>query len=147
MHIRTDEARLARMKIAEIRRANLKRLVDQYGATEIAKRCGHGSVSFISQMLAGGKAVGEKAARKIEQGMGLPPLALDAEPGKSIPFAGTDKGLIAESIRALGEELEAHKINVSSAKFAELVALVYEQAAHAGSVDREHIRRLLKLLK
>lgn len=68
-----------RMELADIRRRNLRRSIDQLtqgNAAAFAELAGK-SPSQINDMLHGRKAFGEKAARAIEIATGLPQLALD----------------------------------------------------------------------
>jgi thioester reductase-like protein len=62
-------------------------------------------------------------------------------------FEGTSHPLITESIRVLADALEEAKLEIPSAKFARLVAEIYERAAGVGHVDAEYVRRLVALLK
>ena len=68
------------MKISDIRRKNLNDLIGRHGERgriiDFAER--HGlDASYISQLLNKHRGMGEKAARKIEQVIGLAPGALD----------------------------------------------------------------------
>lgn len=134
-------------KIQEVRRARLQELVDQYGASGLAKRLDHSGPSYIGQLLSGRRPMTEKTARAIEEKLGLTVRALDALPGEDAPFTNSDNAMVAASIRALGDALEETSTQIPPQKFAELVALIYEKAARAGRVDVEHVRRLLKLVK
>lgn len=135
------------VSIDEVRRERLRQLVEkQGGAASLAKLLGHSGPSYISQVLSGRRKLGEKAARKIEEQLDLEDRYFDSADGE-LPFAGTDRSLIATVIRAVGQALAAEQVDVEPAKFAELVALAYEQAAPSGHIDVEHLRRLIKLLK
>ncbi len=48
-----------------------------WGITELANRTGYGSASYWSDVLRGEKSFGEKAARKLEECLGLPRCWLD----------------------------------------------------------------------
>lgn len=134
-------------KIADLRRENLHRLVETHGATDVAKRMGWSGPSYIGQMLNSKRPITEKTARKIEEKFNMAQYAMDARPGEAPPYAGMDHGLVGASIRALSDALEETKTQIPSAKFAELVALVYEQAAKSGKVDPQQVRRLIRLVK
>jgi len=134
--------------LSAVRRENLKRLVEARGGpSSLAKLLGHAGPSFLSQLTTGRRIVSEKIARGIEDILGLPLGTLDVRPGERVPFEGTDHALIASCVRAVGAELERAKIQASSQKFAELVALVYERAVVTGAVDLEHLRKILILLR
>lgn len=65
----------------EIRRENLRTLVQERGNSEVAKAAGYKSPSYLSQMI-GRKAirpVTEDTARRVEVGLHLPHLSLDQE--------------------------------------------------------------------
>ena len=134
-------------QLDDLRRTNLQRLVDRYGASSLAKRLGHSGPSYLGQILRGERPLTEKTARKFEEKLGLTTRSLDADASGIVPFEGTSPALMADTVRAVGEILEQEKIRPAPAKFAELVAMVYEQSAAAGRVDLEHARRLIKLLK
>lgn len=130
----------------DLRRANFKKLVDRYGAASLARRLELSGPSYIGQILTGRRPLSEKTARKFEEKLGLTPRYLDSQ-NDVVPFEGTSPTLMAEAVRAVGEILEHEKIRPQPAKFAELVAMVYEQSVKVGHVDLEHARRLIKLLK
>jgi transcriptional regulator with XRE-family HTH domain len=134
--------------IGKVRRANLRRLVEQHrGPAAFAKRVGFKSgPSYVGQLLKGARPITEKTARKIEEELGLPEWSLDALPGEPPPFTGTDRTLIAAVIRALGDALEQSELKVGAAKFAELAALAYEHSHAGGRVDQAYIQNLIKLL-
>lgn len=67
--------------IYEIRRDNLRLLINERGNNEVAKATGYSSASYLSQM-AGKKptrTVTEQTARKVEQALALPAYWLDVE--------------------------------------------------------------------
>ena len=65
------------MDITEIRRANLKRLVDaSSNQREFADKAGL-APAYVSQMVNGTRNIGEKTARKIEAAIGLDAGRLD----------------------------------------------------------------------
>lgn len=136
--------------IAKIRRANLKALVDQHGGVgALARKLGHKGPSYLSQLAGSGKQVrkiGEKTARDIEEKLGLERWSLDKPPGGRIPFAGTDRELIAQVIIAVGEELERARLTLPPQRQARLVAEVYEHSAPLGKIDLDYLKRLISLL-
>lgn len=138
---------VAKNAMQRARRDNLSKLIDKWhGTTPLAKHLGLSGPSYLSQLAGGTRPFSEKTARKFEEKLGLPLGALDAMEGAPAAFAGTDHSLIAASVRAVGEELGRHKITLSSQKFAELVAVVYEHAVSAnGKIDSVYISKVIKL--
>jgi len=135
--------------IQKIRRENLRRLIDKYGATELAKRLGYSSHSYLSQLAGAGKhtrLMGEKTARDIEEKLGLERWALDRPPGSETPFAGTDRALLADVMRAVQHELDGAALKLDPRRQANLVAEVYEKSVPLGRVDQDYLKRLLDLL-
>lgn len=71
--------------IADIRRANLRRLIDDHFdgfSTRLADACGITQVNYISRLLTSGphrKNIGDRFARKAEQAAGVAPFWLDQE--------------------------------------------------------------------
>ena len=68
-------------QIASTRRANLRRLADEHGATALATKLGWQSVSFLTQMIGPNpcRTVTERTARVIEHRLGLEPGWLDLD--------------------------------------------------------------------
>lgn len=134
-------------EIQSLRRANLKTKVKEAGGpAAVARRTGHADQSYIGNVLAGRKALGEKAARDIERRMGWAEYELDRRPGESIPFENTDRATLAACVREVGDALEQQGKPANPAKFAELVALYYEHCVLSGRPDPSHLNRLLKLI-
>lgn len=69
------------MDTFENRRRNLRRLAQEMGTGELARRLGYTSGSFLSQMVGphGKRRVTEITARHVEEALGLPPLWLDQQ--------------------------------------------------------------------
>lgn len=72
---------LAMRQLAETRRANLRKLADQHGSTNLAQRLGYSSVSFLCQMIGPNprRPVTEKTARAVEDELGLQPGWMDLD--------------------------------------------------------------------
>lgn len=135
-------------KIQEVRRANLRRLLgERGGTTSLAKALGHAGPSYLSQLISAARPISEKTARKIEEQLQLPERALDRAPGEPLPFSGTDRQLLAESVRVVGAELDRVKLKLSPERYARLVALVYESSVHAGGVDAANVAKLIELIQ
>ncbi|MEY4402304.1 MAG: hypothetical protein RIR91_339 [Verrucomicrobiota bacterium] len=72
---------LALSRLADTRRANLRRLADQHGATALALKIGYSNVSFLCQMIGPNprRPVTERTARLIEDILGLEPGWMDLD--------------------------------------------------------------------
>lgn len=163
------------MTVNETRRKNLRAIIEkQGGVSKLARLMGYSNPSFLSQM-AGPKPtreITEKSARKLESAMGLSAGALDRDetvyPGgeaNSIPpeagaapaparqTPGTapalqgSAALVAEVVRLVGGACEAERVTPSMSKFADVVALVYQDAMGGSRPTEEKARMLARLLK
>lgn len=154
MHLSTCERPMQIMDVHKIRRANLRRLIEQWGGpTTLAKRLGHASGSYLAQ-LAGpnpSREVNEKVARSIEESLDLPTGWLDQ------PHNGNGGSSSANRKRDIDVTMVSRVIELSSAALgkqqvpastlAELVALVYEHAQEHGAIDERYLQRLVNLIK
>lgn len=125
----------------EIRRKNLRKLMDEHGATVLAKRLGYRSPTFLSQLAGPNptRQVTEKTARRFEADLGLPTGYLDGRP------ATVD---LADIIRLVGRLAEGEGVELPVNRFADVAALAVTDATEHGGVAREaHIRQVLRLLK
>jgi transcriptional regulator with XRE-family HTH domain len=147
MHFRLSyqDAAVVRLDIATTRRDNLRRLVASYGGSGLARLLGV-TRSYISQLESGLRPISEKTARKFEEKLGLEAWSLDKAAQESVPFSGTDRQLIADVVRAVSTALVVAELNIEPAKFANLVAEVYEHSVPAGKVDQEYLQRLISIL-
>lgn len=132
--------------VVSARRRRLRALIEQWGGvTPLAKKLGHSGPSYLSQLAGGVSPFTEKAARKIEAGVGLPQGWLDdPKPEKS---ANVNLELVSAVIAAVGTAAENDKINLRPAKFSEAVILVYEEATRTGRIDEGYVSRILKLAR
>jgi len=134
--------------IFEIRRDNLRRLMEQWGGpTSLAKKLKHANGSYIAQ-LAGPhptRDVSERVAREIERVLQIPEGWMDKHhtgaPGKP------DTGLLIDAVALVRDVLDAEGVAAQRAQVEELVNLVYERATETGEVDAGYLRRLVKLMK
>lgn len=161
------------MTVNETRRKNLRAIIEkQGGVSKLARLMGYSNPSFLSQM-AGPKPtreITEKSARKLETAMGLPPGALDrdetvypggeaggaqleagaapapAAPRPALPVNGS-AALVAEVVRLVGGACEAERVTPSMSKFADVVALVYQDAMGGAKPTEDKVRLLARLLK
>jgi hypothetical protein len=133
--------------IYAVRRKNLKRLIAQYepdGITNLSKKLGNKGSSYLSQMKAAHRPIGERTARKMEEKLKLTPGWFDQTDTAHIPVKpiNVDTDVVMTATRLVAEELERTKRKLSPAKFSEVVAYVYEARAAGETVD---IAKLLKL--
>lgn len=136
--------------VHDLRKKNLKALVQQWeGPTNLAKKLGYQGPSYISQMVSGNRPITEKTARQIEDRAGLPPAWLDTvhtNGGAGRP-AVVDTRLISRVVSTVGTSLEEAGVHLHPNKFAELVAMVYEEAAKTGHVDEQYVQRLINFVR
>lgn len=148
---------------SETRRANLRLLMDQRGANQLARTLGYSNASFLSQMAGPNpiRGVTEKTARRFEATLGLPQGALDApmglEPAPALPangesFASPSQGasidLTADVIRLVGKLFDEEGVDLSVTRFADVVALaVMDAVEHENHARPEHVRSLVRLVK
>lgn len=134
--------------VFDIRRANLRKLAEQWGGpTTLAAKLGHSNGSYMAQ-LAGPhptRDVSEKVAREIEKKLGLPPNWMDklhkGAPGQP------DTDALIEVVALVRDVLDAEGVKASKAKFAEIVNLVYERSQETSAFEQAFARRLVNLLK
>jgi DNA-binding transcriptional regulator YdaS (Cro superfamily) len=136
--------------IHEIRKKNFKALVAQWeGPTNLAKKLGYTGPSYVSQMVSGNRPITEKTARQIEAKLDLAIGWLDTAhtgPQAARP-AILDTTDLARIISLLTTALEEARVKMQPAKFAELVAMVYEDAQERGRIDEKFINRVIGLVK
>jgi hypothetical protein len=136
--------------IHDVRKKNLKALVAQWdGPTNLAKQLGYTGPSYVSQMVSGNRPITEKTARQIEAKLDLATGWLDAaHPGVPAARAAVlDTADLARIISLLTTALEEARVKMQPAKFAELVAMVYEDAQERGRIDEKFINRVIGLVK
>lgn len=150
--------------IYEIRRDNLRRAVNEKGATSVAKLCGYASASYISQMAGRNptRPITEDNARKFEKALGMQPGSLDIERdlygnpiGKFPPpvekseppitLSTIDHRRFALIVSILKQALDARGVEVKGEKFASLVTLLYDDFAKDEAALRELADRLVSL--
>lgn len=134
--------------IFEIRRDNLRRLMQQWGGpTSLAKKLGHSNGSYIAQ-LAGPhptRDVSEKVAREIERTLQLPDNWMDHR--HKGPPGQPDTGTLIEVVSLVRDVLDAEGVKAQRAKIEEIVGLVYENALENGAINPDYLRRLVRLIR
>lgn len=160
--------------IYEIRKANLRLLVQQRDATSIAQACGYSGPSYISQLCGRNaqRAIKEDTARKIEDSLALPKGWLDVErdafgrdaspfvkstlPTENIPspvekdapipIRMLDTDRFERAAELVGKFLDENGKQLPHTKFAQLVTLVYERDTDDEASLQAYIGKLYKLM-
>lgn len=139
-------------KIEEVRRANGRRIIESYGAANLARELGHKSGSTLSQVFGPRptRTPTEKLMRKIKEVLNLPARSLDEDVGKPVPAsppaAATDT--VATVIKLVGSVLESESLTLPPSRFADVVLLAFHDTMeHGGKIREQHIRSVVKLLK
>lgn len=135
------------VNIYEVRRTNLRRLMQQWGGpTALAAHLGHSNGSYLAQLAGPNpkREVGERTARQVEERLGLPHGYMDEAQADPQPL---DEAALANCLRAVSTAVEEAGLRVSPEKFADIVGLAYDSAKAAGAVDERFIQRLVRLLK
>lgn len=131
------------------RRENLRRLIEQWGGpSSLAAKLGYTNASFLVQMAGPHpiREVSEKTARKIEKTLDLPAGYLDGRPERgAAPKVSTE--LITKVVRVVGDACQDAGVKLTPAKFADLVAVVYQDAEQAGDVRGGFVKSLIQLTK
>lgn len=142
------------MKIAELRRENLRALIEKHGGvSRLAEKLGYASPSFLVQQAGPNptREVTEKSVRKFERALGLPEGYLDRPPEaqEQAPTGPASPEVIGDVIRLVGALMQNESIPVPSAqRFTDVIALAVMDTLEHGGVPREgHIRQVVRLLK
>lgn len=137
-----------KLDIMEVRRKNLANLIAQWGGpTTLAKKLRLAGPSYLSQLIGENRPITEKTARKYEAALGLPGGWLDDDRPNNAKPATVDDRLMTRALLLVGAALEEAKINLKPSKFADLVAMVYEEAVRAGELSEDFVKRLVNLTK
>jgi hypothetical protein len=132
----------------DTRRENLRHLADQWGGpTGIAKQIGWAGPSYVSQLTNGHRPITEKTARLVEEKLRLDQGWLDQEHELPRGVANVDESMVMQVMKAVGAALQEAGVSIGPRKMAQLVEVLYEDAARSGAVDREKVRRMVLLLK
>jgi len=146
------------MKLADIRRDNLRELMRVHSASGLSEMLGYRQPTFLSQMAGPNptRVVTEKTARNYEKKLGLEAGALDIPMGDADPAptaaAAESKAasgeLVADVIRLVGTICADEKVNLPTMKFADVVALAFiDTMEHEQTPRPDHIKQLVRLLK
>ena len=136
----------------ETRRDNLRALATSLGGpSALATRLGYANASFLVQMIGPNptRRVSERTARSIETALGLAPFSLDQAnaprtPNGSLPALHAD--ILAKTMDDVAAACRELSMTLPTAKFADVVAFVYREAAERGRPpDNEFIKRIIQL--
>lgn len=131
------------------RRENLRRLIEQWGGpSALGSKLGYSNGSFLVQMAGPNptREISERSARRIEKALDLPNAWLDGTPEKG-QAPKVDTSAVADVIRLVGQMVEEAGVKMTNSKFADLVALAYQDSQDNGAVRPDFIRRVVQLLK
>lgn len=146
-------------KVSDIRRANIRQLIaERGGLTSLSNSMGYKNPSFLSQMTGPrpSREITEKTARRIEEKLSLAPGTLDRPraayaPIQATPVASPEHeaavAMVADVIRFVGKVCDEEGLNLGPAKFAEIVAIAFGDAAERGEPRRDRVTQLVRLLK
>lgn len=136
------------VNVYEIRRTNLRKLMAQWGGpTSLAAKLGHSNGSYLAQ-LAGPhptREISERTARGFEKELDLPSGWLDRNHHQDTQHL--DDTTLALCIRAVSAAVKDAHLKVEPSKFADLVALAYDNSQAVGSLDENFVTRLVRLMK
>ena len=144
------------MKIADIRRQNLRSLIEIHGATKLATMLGYRAPSFLSQMAGPNptRDITESTARSFEERLGLEKESLDvmqvdpSAAAPATPASTADIDLVADIIRMVGKICADEQVELPNMKFADVVALAYvDTMEHSATPRPDHIKQIVRLLK
>ena len=139
-------ARLAPTDRGATRIANLRLLIAQWsGPSALAKKLHLSGPSYLSQLIGGARPVTEKTARKYESLLGLPSGWLDEPRDAGGKTARVDADLVTRAVLLVGALLEETGTTVKPSKFADIVAMVYEEAARGGELREGFVKQLINL--
>jgi hypothetical protein len=132
----------------DVRRAKLRSLIAQWGGpSPLAKKLKLSGPSYLSQLLSGHRPITEKTARQFENELGLPPGWMDDERHTNGKPATVDDDLVTRVVLLVGAALEEAKLTVKPAKFADLVAMAYDEAIRTGELSEMFVKRLINLTR
>jgi hypothetical protein len=146
--------------LRSLRRENLRRLIDQHGGpTSMARVLKHANASYLSQLAGPNptREVSEKAARRIEEQMGLPFGFLDTECRPDWPIEtatesrqvapegkDVDTDRLVETLTAVFEVCRDRRVLLAPRKLADVVAMAYS-SSYRGDDLVGHSGRLVNL--
>lgn len=134
--------------VYEIRRTNLRLLIDQWGGPKpLAKKLGYRKASFMVQMAGPHptRGVTERTARRIEKVLELPDGWMDKEV-ETGTVASVNNAFVQTVIQTVAQEAEDSGIKLSPAKLSNIVFMVLEDSEGSNTIRPEYIKQLLQLM-
>jgi hypothetical protein len=131
--------------INEIRRRNLRRLIEEYGGARILAKRLNVSESRLSHIMTRARTWGERSARAWEKKLGLNTGWFDTDFEKREARPSIDNALLAEVSAVVTTEIKGSSINEE--KLVQLIALVFFHALKDGKVDRDLVQGLVRMAK
>lgn len=123
------------------------------GVGQVAEKMGYANASFLVQMFGPNptRPASEKTMRRMEAALGLPDGSLDKPPAAQLPPASATQvntQHLVQMIQMVGRLAAEEGVNLSTDRFATLVAMAYEESAeHPGQGREGKIRQVVQLLK
>lgn len=130
------------------RRENLRRLIEQWdGPSNLAAKLGYSNASFLVQMAGPHpiRDVSERTARKIESKLDLPRGYLDKKPTGGKPEVSTE--LVSTVVRYVGQACQDAGVRLTPEKFADVVAVLYQDAVENGKLREAFAKQIIQLSK
>lgn len=145
------------MDLTSLRIANARKAMEAVGGVnKAAVKMGYANAAFLSQIFGPNptRSPTEKTMRRLEKALELEEGSLDKEPVPELPAqsAGVttqiDPGQLAQVITLVNRLLEEEKVSLPTDRFANLVAVAYDEAAeHAGQARESKLRQVVRLLR
>jgi transcriptional regulator with XRE-family HTH domain len=131
------------MDTYDVRRKNLKLLIEQYeGPAALARKLGV-TTSYISQLVKARRPISERTARDIEMTLRLTHGWFDGPAARGIkgPVA-IDLSALSKSLERVLGEMDRTGRKMPPVKLADVVIFVYQETAKGATVDVPALLRL-----
>ena len=135
-------------QLAIARRENMRKLIQHWGGPSVlAKKMGHVNASFLVQMAGPNptRNVSERTARTVEQALGLEAGWVDRQHSAPSSPLHIDAGSISGAIQRVQSFSEQSGVKLSTAKFGDVVAILYESATSSRNIDDDLLRKIISL--
>ncbi|WP_156136060.1 hypothetical protein [Delftia sp. ZNC0008] len=145
------------MDLTSLRIANARKAMEAVGGVnKAAAKMGYANAAFLSQIFGPNptRSPTEKTMRRLEKALELEEGSLDKEAAPELPAQSAvvttqiDPGQLAQVITLVNRLLEEEKVSLPTDRFANLVAVAYDEAAeHAGQARESKLRQVVRLLR
>ena len=145
------------MDLTSLRIANARKAMEAVGGVnKAAAKMGYANAAFLSQIFGPNptRSPTVKTMRRLEKALELEEGSLDKEPLPELPVQSAvvttqiDPGQLAQVITLVNRLLEEEKVSLPTDRFANLVAVAYDEAAeHAGQARESKLRQVVRLLR